>query len=233
MLNVPWFNDGNIVQFPPTEQALSSPDGLLALGGNLSATTLVNAYRCGIFPWFEDEQPIMWWSPSVRAVIPTAHIHIGKNTRKLLKQKRYVITADTVFAEVIDACSDREATWITESMREAYLELHQQEIAHSIEVFDTKNELVGGLYGVFVRNCFCGESMFSRHSNTSKLALTVLAQFLLEKGCRFIDCQLPTAHLHRMGAMAMQRERFITTLMAMSDNIHLANQLWTKIWQPY
>lgn len=232
MLNVPWLPELDIMHFPPADNALNDPDGLLLIGGNLSATTLQRAYRQGVFPWFDDEQPIMWWSPSIRAVIPTDAIHISKNMGKLWRSGRYRVAIDTAFASVIDACSAREQTWITDEMREAYEQLHQQGLAHSIEVFDDEDNLVGGLYGVFVRNCFCGESMFSRQANTSKLALIALAKFLQAHDCPLIDCQMPTEHLSSMGAVEMARADFVAELTAMADNHLLTNRRWTDLWQP-
>lgn len=232
MLNVPWFSDKDIAEFPAVESALREPDGLLLIGGNLSVSTLNKAYRSGVFPWFEDGQPIMWWSPSIRAVIPTAEIHISKNMKKLLNQQRYRVQVDTDFTEIVEACSDREATWITRSMRDAYQTLHEQGIAHSIGVYDENRHLVGGLYGVFTKNCFCGESMFSHQANTSKLALIALARFLHNNGCRWIDCQLPTAHLSVMGAIGMPRAEFVEMLRKMQDNHYLINNKWRDLWQP-
>lgn len=232
MLNVPWFPEQDVTQFPNVESALTSPDGLLMFGGNLSPNSLQNAYCHGVFPWFEDDQPIMWWSPSIRAVIPTNAVHISKNMRKLLRSERYYVVADRDFECVIDACSDRSVTWIVAPMREAYVELHKMGVAHSVEVYDG-DELVGGLYGVFVKNCFCGESMFSRKPNTSKLALISLAQFLLENNSFLIDCQLSTAHLESMGAVTMKRNDFTDALRLMKNNKLLTNTMWGALWQQF
>lgn len=233
MLNVPWFSAGDILAFPPTNLALREPDGLLLIGGNLSAKTLTHAYRSGVFPWFEDGQPIMWWSPSLRAVIPTADIHISKSMKKLIKQQRYRVVVDCGFDEIVQACSDRAETWITAEMLVAYQALHEQGKAHSVGVYNENNCLVGGLYGVFVRNCFCGESMFSHAANASKLALIFLADFLQQHGCELIDCQLPTRHLFSMGAISAPRTTFITRLESMVDNTTLLNRHWGDLWQPY
>lgn len=230
MLNIPWFPDRDVLSFPAVEQALDAPDGLLMLGGNLSPTSLQNAYQSGIFPWFEEGQSIMWWSPSVRAVIPTEDIHISKNMRRLIRNHRYQVVADNDFKAVIDACSNRAQTWIVKRMRDAYLQLYDRGMAHSIEVYN-KDRLVGGLYGVFVKNCFCGESMFSRESDTSKLALIKLAQFLLKHNSLLIDCQLPTAHLQSMGAIEMSRQDFVAELSEMRDNNLLMNKKWITLWQ--
>ncbi len=172
----------------------------------------------------------MWWSPSVRAIIPTDAVHISKNMAKLRRRGCYRVTADEHFVGVIDACSDREQTWITATMRQAYIDLHEKGIAHSIEVFEGET-MVGGLYGVFVKNCFCGESMFSRKANASKMALIELAHFLLHNNCRMIDCQLPTQHLFRMGAVALPRADFIAKLQAMPDNALLSEKRWSDVWR--
>ncbi len=239
MLNIAWFDDADITTFPNTDTALVEPDGLLALGGNLSVATLTTAYRCGIFPWFSDEDPIMWWSPSQRAIIRPNHIHISKNMKKLIRQQRYRITIDTDFSSVLKHCStdtniiERQETWITTEMQWAYQELFAKNIAHSVEVWNKNDELVGGLYGVFVRNCFCGESMFSRESNTSKLALIYLAQFLLSHQCEVIDCQLPTTHLMSLGAEVISRKAFISNLSKTEDNQLLIKNNWGELWQQY
>ncbi len=239
ILNVAWFDDTDIIQFPDTDKALADPDGLLALGGNLSVVTLTNAYRCGIFPWFSDDDPIMWWSPSQRAIIRPNQVHISKNMKKLIKQQRYRITMDTDFISVLRHCStdsdiiERQETWITTEMQWAYQDLFAENIVHSVEVWNANDELVGGLYGVFVKNCFCGESMFSNEKNTSKLALIHLAQFLQSYRCETIDCQLPTTHLMSLGAEIMPRKNFISTLNQADDNKALINKDWSTLWQQY
>lgn len=236
MINITWFDEQDIEQFPSPTRALSEPDGLLAAGGNLSEKTLFAAYRQGIFPWFEDGQPILWWSPSQRAVIATQQIHVGKNMKKLIKQNRYTLAVDTDFAAIVQSCSEitnnRQGTWITDTMRAAYQRLFEQGIAHSVAVYNHEQRLVGGLYGVFVRNCFCGESMFSREANTSKLALIALANFLQTHHCDWIDCQMPTPHLAAMGAKSIPRAEFLATLQSMQDNTRLLQRNWTTLWQP-
>ncbi|PID64904.1 MAG: leucyl/phenylalanyl-tRNA--protein transferase [Gammaproteobacteria bacterium] len=243
-MNIAWFDGQDILHFPSVERALAEPDGLLAIGGNLSVETLRNAYENGIFPWFDETQPIMWWSPSIRAVIQTRHIHISKNMHKLIRQtqkqgqshgqSRYQITADRHFSAVVAACSavkaTRQSTWITKAMQQAYQQLYDNGIAHSIEVCNADKQLVGGLYGVFVKNCFCGESMFSGEKNTSKLALIALAEFLNRHGCPLIDCQLPTAHLATMGAVEIPRKAFINQLKNMPANSALVQQNWITRW---
>ncbi len=239
ILNVPWFDEVDITRFPLPENALVEPDGLLALGGNLSVNTLLNAYQNGIFPWFSKDNPVMWWSPSQRAIIYPKNIHISKNMKKLMRQQRYRIAFDKAFLSVIQSCSantaiiDREETWITNEMQLAYQELFFQNIAHSVEVWNEKDELVGGLYGVFVKNCFCGESMFSQENNTSKLALIYLAKFLQNYECELIDCQLPTEHLTSLGSEVVPRNKFIKELCLMKDNTVLIRNNWDDLWQQY
>ncbi len=239
LLNVAWFDDVDIIQFPDVETALSDPDGLLALGGNLSIETLKTAYRYGIFPWFSEDDPIMWWSPSQRAIIRPSQIHISKNMKKLIKQQRYRITMDKAFISVLRNCTTdsdiivREDTWITTEMQWAYQNLFEKNIAHSVEVWNENDKLVGGLYGVFVKNCFCGESMFSNEKNTSKLALIHLAKFLQSYRCEMIDCQLPTTHLMSLGAEIVPRKDFISTLNQTNDNQQLINRDWSTLWQQY
>ncbi len=237
MLNISWFDDGqNIIQFPAPGQALEEPDGLLAVGGNLSVETLTHAYSQGVFPWYAEYQPILWWSPSKRAIIKTKTIHISKNMAKLIRQARYSICIDKDFDRIIESCAnaslrrgEENGTWITEEMQSAYKNLHESGVAHCVSVYDRAGELVGGLYGVFVKNCFCGESMFSLAPNTSKLALIHLAQFLSKYGCNMIDCQLITPHLLSMGAEEVSRESFLQKLSAQKDNPSLINQRWNHL----
>ncbi len=237
--DIAWFNDNDIVDFPNPEVALTDPDGLLAIGGNLSVATLTTAYQNGIFPWFSESDPIMWWSPSKRAIIRPNHIHISKNMKKLMRQQRYRISLDNAFLSVVENCSTdtkiigRKETWITANMQSAYQRLFAENIAHSVEVWNQDNQLVGGLYGVFVKNCFCGESMFSQESNTSKLALIHLARFLLFYQCELIDCQLPTPHLTSLGAETISRKTFIGQLEQMQFNEILIENAWSHLWQQY
>ncbi len=233
MTNVVWLPDANITAFPAVARALREPDGLLAVGGNLSTGSLLAAYQQGVFPWFNEGDPIMWWSPSVRAVIPTDSVYISKNMAKLMRGQRYRLCADSAFSAVVTACAARSHTWITPEMRDAYCALHADGMAHSVEVFDDKNSLVGGLYGVFVKNIFCGESMFSLVADTSKLALIYLANFLQKHHCLWIDCQMPTAHLTRMGAIAVSRCKFVAELDKMEDNALLRGVCWRGLWQSY
>jgi leucyl/phenylalanyl-tRNA--protein transferase len=205
------------LEFPPLNKALRKPNGLLAAGGDLSPQRLVQAYRHGCFPWFQDGQPILWWSPDPRTVLFPAELHISRSLSKCLRQQRYSVTFDRDFARVIQACAAPRAytdgTWITTPMQHAYLELHRQGIAHSVEVW-LGDELVGGLYGLAMGQLFFGESMFSRADNASKVGFATLVSHLQRWGFTLIDCQMPTEHLHSLGARAISRKDFAGYLQA-------------------
>jgi leucyl/phenylalanyl-tRNA--protein transferase len=207
-------------QFPDPRGALTEPDGLLAAGGNLQPQTLLNAYSSGIFPWYQDEDPILWWSPATRCVLPPTDLHCSKSLRKTLRRNDYQITVNHAFNDVIHACSeprdDDGGTWITEEMMAAYSQLHQQGKAHSLEVW-LDSELVGGLYGVAVGSIFCGESMFSRRASASKIAMAHLCRWGLESGLQLIDCQLVNPHLVSLGALSIDRSAFLTELSLWRD----------------
>jgi len=207
--------------FPSPEYALEQPPGLLAIGGDLTFQRLYNAYLNGIFPWFNDDEPILWWSPDPRAVIPMNQLRINKSLRKFLKRCDYEVSINMAFEKVIEACAEprdeNEGTWILPQMQGAYIELHKQNHAHSIEIWQG-DELVGGLYGVLIGGCFCGESMFSKKPNTSKLALIVLQDVLSDVFAAFIDCQLPNPHLMNMGAVLISRELFLQNLKLASKS---------------
>ena len=214
--------DTDDLRFPPVH--LASPDGLLAAGGDLRVARLLEAYRLGIFPWYSEGQPILWWSPDPRAVLYPAGLRIARSLRRTLRRGDYRVTLDTAFRAVMSACAGRRAgmpddgeshTWITPAMVEAYADLHDAGYAHSIEVWhdeDSEAVLAGGLYGVALGGVFFGESMFSRRTNASKIALVWLMRQLSAWGFRFIDCQLPSAHLFTMGATEISRRRFIAEL---------------------
>ena len=203
--------DIDSLEFPPTSEALTEPNGLLAAGGDLSVNRLIRAYAQGIFPWFSEDEPIMWWSPSPRCVIFPDSFHASKSLRKLSRKSAFDIRFNTSFPQVIEECSeeraDQNGTWITEQMKSAYIELHQQGFAHSIEVFKDEN-LVGGLYGVGIGGVFYGESMFSRMANTSKLALYALSELMKQNNLLLIDCQATNDHLLSLGAEEIDREHF-------------------------
>lgn len=199
------------IWFPKPENA--EPDGLLAVGGDLSAERLILAYSWGIFPWFSDESPILWYSPHERFVIFPERLSISKSMQKVMKSGIFKITWDQSFAGVINACAtatrkDQNGTWITENMQRAYQTLHELGTAHSVEVW-VSNRLVGGLYGVVIGNVFCGESMFSRVSNASKAALIWLCSNM---DFKMIDCQFYTAHLESLGAEFITRKEYLGIL---------------------
>lgn len=207
-----WLTKKN--EFPSVENA--SQDGLLALGGDLSIERLLLAYNNGIFPWFNDDALIMWWSPNERLVLFPHKIKISKSMRKVLASNQFKLTKNTCFEKVMQLCAgvkrkEQEGTWITPKMKDAYLALHREGHANSYEVWQN-DELVGGLYGIDLGHVFCGESMFSSVSNASKFALVKLAQELEQKKYVMIDCQVPTDHLKSMGAEEISRDRFIKLL---------------------
>ena len=201
----------NSLEFPPLEKAMREPNGLLAAGGDLSAERLVQAYRHGCFPWFNEGQPILWWSPDPRTVLFPEELHVSRSLGKLLRQQRYQVTFDRDFAAVISACAAprdyADGTWITGAMQDAYLQLHRQGHAHSVEVWEHET-LVGGLYGLAMGQLFFGESMFSRADNASKVGFVTLVRQLHSWGVGLIDCQMPTQHLHSFGARAISRNAF-------------------------
>lgn len=211
--------------FPPVE--LASPEGLLAIGGDLRAERLLEAYRHGIFPWYNDDQPILWWSPDPRATLFPQQLHISKSLRKTIRKQPYQVSFDRSFYDVIQACAaprenqvrvdtetgkQQEAgTWILDEMIDAYCNLHEHGYAHSVEVWN-QGQLVGGLYGIAIGRAFFGESMFSRESDASKIALTYLANQLCLWQFELIDCQVSSDHLRRMGARDIRRKEFMRHL---------------------
>jgi leucyl/phenylalanyl-tRNA--protein transferase len=208
----------NNIEFPNIDSA--SEEGLLAVGGDLSVDRLMLAYRSGIFPWYEEGQPILWWSPDPRMVLFPAKLKASKSLKKALESKRFSITYDTNFPEVIRQCASikrkgQTGTWITNEMIVAYIELHRKGFAHSIEVWMGEN-LVGGLYGIDLseKKIFCGESMFSLERDASKVALNDLVEKLILKNYKLIDCQMYTRHLEKMGAEEIPRNEFQSYLNA-------------------
>jgi leucyl/phenylalanyl-tRNA--protein transferase len=200
--------------FPDPAHALRRPDGLLAVGGDLSPTRLVNAYRTGIFPWFTAGQPILWWSPDPRTVFRTDGVHLSRRFRRALRASDWVVGADRDFAAVIDACASaprhgQSGTWITPAMRAAYLALHAAGHAHAIEVRDAGDRLVGGLYGVAIGRMFFGESMVSLEPGGSKVAIAALAHRLCRWSWPLLDAQVGNAHLTRLGAVEVPRPWFL------------------------
>jgi leucyl/phenylalanyl-tRNA---protein transferase len=206
---IPWLTPET--PFPPLGTALTHPNGLLAAGGDLSPQRLIEAYRCGIFPWFNEGDPILWWSPDPRMVLFPPELKISRSLRKTLKKANYTIRADSAFNQVVQACAaprkERPGTWIHDEMIAAYTALHEMGLAHSIETW-IGGELVGGLYGVAQGKMFFGESMFSRTTDASKVAFVHLVRYLERRGFGMIDCQMKTAHLASFGAREISREEF-------------------------
>jgi leucyl/phenylalanyl-tRNA--protein transferase len=205
-----WLQRDSLV-FPPLNKALREPNGLLAAGGDLRPERLIQAYRHGCFPWFQDGQPILWWSPDPRTVLFPSELHISRSLAKVLRQGHYRVTFDQAFADVIRACAAPRSyaaeTWITSPMQDAYLELHKRGVAHSVEVW-RDDEMVGGLYGLAMGQLFFGESMFSRADNASKVGFVRLIERLKDWGFVLIDCQMPTEHLLSLGAQTISRTEF-------------------------
>jgi leucyl/phenylalanyl-tRNA--protein transferase len=197
--------------FPDVDNAMIQPNGLLAVGGDLSPARLLHAYQRGIFPWFSDGQPILWWAPDPRAALFPRAIKISRSLRKTLRREVFQVSFDRAFPQVIQACAaprgQQNDTWITSRMIDAYCELHSHGFAHSVECWKD-GHLAGGLYGVAIGKVFFGESMFSRVSDASKVALAALCR----SGYELIDCQLPSDHLKRMGAIDLPRRQFMRLL---------------------
>jgi leucyl/phenylalanyl-tRNA--protein transferase len=209
---VTWLTpNGDHEWFPPLEQALDEPEGLLAAGGDLSTTRLLAAYRRGIFPWYSAGQPVLWWAPDPREVLLPAEFRCSRSLTKTLRNRGFEVTFDRDFAAVVGACAARRehsaGTWITSEMHAAYCELQALGHAHSVEV-RRDGALVGGLYGVLIGRVFFGESMFSRERDASKVALARLVERGVVAGLQLIDCQLPTPHLRSLGSRPMPRGEF-------------------------
>ena len=209
---ITWLEPKSEPHFPETSSALEDPPGLLAAGGQLSVDWLLLAYRQGIFPWFNHGEPILWWSPAPRTVLYPREFHLSKSLRKLARQGRYQLTENCDFSAVVEACAanrpGQQGTWINREMIDAYYAMHLAGFAHSVECRDG-DDLVGGLYGIAIGQVFFGESMFSRVANASKLCL----QYLVDSGkYELIDCQLPSEHLHSLGAREIDRLEFESTL---------------------
>ena len=217
---IPWLEGDQA--FPPLENALKHPNGLLAAGGDLSTARLLAAYRRGIFPWYSQGEPILWWSPDPRMVLIASELKISRSLAKTLRNRAHEIRFDSAFAAVVDGCATRGAdhgaggTWITEEMRAAYVRLHELGYAHSAETW-IDGELAGGLYGVAIGRMFYGESMFTRVRDASKLAMVRLVRRLQRQGCGMIDCQMHTAHLASLGARAIPRGEFSLRLQELVD----------------
>lgn len=205
--------------FPPVEQALTEPNGLLAAGGDLSPERILCAYRAGIFPWFEAGQPILWWSPDPRCVLRPERFHVAARLRRSARSGGFEVTFNRACADVIDACAERRrgqtGTWITKEMKQAYLRLHRGGWVHSVEVWQGE-QLAGGIYGLASGAIFFGESMFSRVTDASKIAVMVLCHILARQSFELLDCQVASPHLMSLGAELMKRTEFTGALTAAS-----------------
>jgi leucyl/phenylalanyl-tRNA--protein transferase len=215
LVPIPWL--GLRDRFPPVDEALTEPNGLLAAGGDLSPERLLDAYAHGIFPWFNEDDPVLWWSPDPRMILIPRELHISRSLRRVLRAGEFAVTFDRAFDAVVEGCAaprrDQDGTWITGDMRDAYTRLADLGFAHSIEVW-AGDELAGGLYGVALGRIFYGESMFSRRTNASKVALACLARQLERWSFVLIDCQLRTGHLESLGAREIPRAEFIAAVRA-------------------
>jgi leucyl/phenylalanyl-tRNA---protein transferase len=218
--------------FPPTSEALDYPNGLLSIGGDLSAQRLISAYRRGIFPWYEQGQPILWWTPDPRSILFPQNLHIARSLRKTLARGAYSLGVDRQFEQVIRRCAETRSagpgTWISPDMIRAYTALHELGVAHSVEVYDSGGNLVGGLYGLALGRAFFGESMFSLQRDTSKIALVALVNILQRGDFRLIDCQVESEHLNSLGARNIARLDF-EALLAQTVDMETDTDLW---WVP-
>jgi leucyl/phenylalanyl-tRNA--protein transferase len=236
ILDLPRLGESPDAPFPPTAQALQAPNGLLAWGGDLAPKRLLRAYREGIFPWYSEGQPVLWWSPAPRCVIFPDRVHLSRRTRRRYNQGGFQLTADTAFDRVVAACAEPRAhepgTWITPAMREAYVRLFEGGHAHSVEVW-TGDALVGGIYGLAIGSVFFGESMFSRQVDASKVALIALCRHLQAQGFGLLDCQVGNPHLFRMGADQLTRADFERFLERLTEDERKTG-LWTHEvhWEP-
>ncbi len=232
MIELPFLPSDGELAFPHPSSALRNPDGLLAMGGNLHPATLLKAYSQGIFPWFSDGEPILWWSPEPRLVFDSAELYPGRRMRRWLAQCPWTLRADSCFEEVIHACAQPRAhqpgTWITAQMQDAYIAMHRLGHAHSVEVFEDQ-KLIGGIYGIAIGRVFFGESMFSLRSNASKVALWALAAAAREWQMPLIDAQVRNAHLLSLGAIELPRERFLAALDSLCRQ-EAPVESWAQQW---
>lgn len=218
-LSLPWLDEESL-DFPDPAMALANPNGLLAVGGDLRPERLLEAYRLGIFPWYNEDQPPLWWSPDPRMVLFPQEMHVSHSLRKVLRSGCFTLTSDRAFADVLAGCAAPRAgsdgTWLSGEMQDAYLQLHELGHAHSVEIWD-EDRLAGGLYGVALDRIFYGESMFSRVSNASKVAMAMTADILAKADYRIIDCQVASPHLTSLGARLIPRAEFFRYLPRSAD----------------
>jgi len=222
------FLDQSLPIFPDTSQAWEEPNGLLAAGGNMAPDTLLEAYTRGIFPWYSEDEPILWWSPNPRAVLLPNELHISRGSRRQLRKCPYRLTSNQCFETVIKACAktrEVSGTWINEDIIDAYVRLHEEGIAQSVEVWEG-NELVGGLYGIKLESVFCGESMFNYTNNAAKFAFCQTALHLFNSGYSMIDCQLQNPFLDSLGVQGITRDDFERKLQT-SRATHIP---WPSDW---
>lgn len=229
-IHQPFWLDSKPVVFPPTHLAMTEPDGLLAVGGDLTPEWLLNAYHKGIFPWFNEDDPILWWTPNPRSVLFVDSLKVRRSLIKTIRKQQFTVTLDQQFEDVMHQCAnierhDQDGTWISEEMLSAYTQLHKSGHAHSVEVWKD-NQLVGGLYGVAIGKVFFGESMFSKVPDASKIALVALCQQLKAWGFRIIDTQMETAHLRSLGATLISREYF-ESILKQETHKDFAPKPWT------
>lgn len=220
----------------PNPLELHKDEGIVGVGGNLSPGMLFSAYYQGLFPWY-DEHPILWWSLNPRLILKPNDLKVTKSMKKLFKKSVFKVTIDKAFSEVIKSCSQikrkhEDETWITTEIIDAYTKLHEEGFAHSVEVWNSNGELVGGLYGVSIGNFFAGESMFANVSNSSKYGFITLALFLEEKGFKFIDCQQETEHLQSLGAKSIERKEFYVELNSALEDISYCGN-WAEIFPDF
>lgn len=233
MIQLPILHARQREEFPDVSTALAEPNGLLAAGGDLSPQRLLDAYRHGIFPWYSEGEPILWWSPDPRTVFATDRIHVSKRLRRWLRGCDWFIRADTAFVRVMRACAEPRAhqhgTWITRAMVAAYTQLHALGYAHSVEVYDAKGQLVGGIYGVALGRMFFGESMFSTASNGSKVALIALCHVLRDWNFPLLDAQVASPHLRTLGAYEMPRVAFVEQVERLCEPA-FPTDTWRERW---
>jgi len=235
MISLQWLDPEPNTDFPALETSLAEPDGLLAAGGDLSIERLVRAYQSGIFPWYSLGEPILWWAPDPRFVLPPEHLKVSRSLAKNVRNNPFEIRMDTAFEQVISICAnqprkDQPGTWITPQMQQAYIDMHYAGHAHCVECWQD-DELVGGLYGIHTGQVFCGESMFSRVSNASKITLVHLCRFLQLHGFKLIDSQVHTEHLERLGARMMPRKDYVEILQQRHGVEMPAN--WSELFNDY
>ncbi len=233
-MRLPWL--ANTASFPALSTALRSPNGLLCAGADLSVARLKTAYAQGIFPWFNEGEPILWWTPDPRCVLVLGELTLSKRDWRTLRQSGWDIRSDTQFAQVLKQCAAPRAnyfgvgTWLSSEMQSAYCALHKAGVAHSVEVFDG-HELIGGIYGVAVGGVFCGESMFGARSNASKAALVALVVGLQRMGFALLDCQVHSQHLETRGAKDIPRAQFQALLAEFKLERAWQSGWWNEPWQ--